>query len=201
MKELAANYQPVRNPETGRLNIDRTQTINFGKRPMGPSNKPAVAWSEMAKTEEGRAKLREWQRKSAAARSANMRHKALGYPPHVWRELQAKAQRKAKRLVKEMRVWLPYAECDAETDQKKRNRFANQAFSTLFEIMLLPGARENKLMAAKIILEFTLPKPSKRILVSPGADPIQFLTDLIEQEESEISDVEAEAYLAKIEAS
>jgi hypothetical protein len=193
--DIAKNYQPVLNNHTGRYNIDRSVSLGSGSRPMGPSNKPALRWAELGKTEEGRKKLREYQLKSAASRRKSIRYKALGYPPKLWKVIEANAAAKAKRLV-DILERRDIFEGNSPTDQE----YAKQALEILYQIMLLPGAKENRLKAAKTILEYTTPRPTRKIENTTSAeDVLNLLEDMAEAPECTITQKATEDYLMQIE--
>ena len=173
--EIAEIYTPVHNPNTGRLNINYEGLRTGSPRPAGPANKPAARLQEWSKTPDGREKLREMQRKSAAARSANAKHKPKGYPLDVWKKLKKDAVRRAERIVANLNVPItdPFQNSEIDTEA-----LVKQALQVAVEIMLLPVDKNLRISAAKLVLEYTQPKPPARSHLSVSQDPKAFLQKL-----------------------
>jgi hypothetical protein len=173
---VAKNYIPLRNPDTGRLNINRDAIRTGSPRPAGPANKQAAKMQEMAKTPEGRDKLREMQRKSAAARSANARHKPKGYPLAVWKEMKKEASKRAERITASLCQPMVNPVEDGNIDIAM---LSQQALQVAVEILLTPGDKSLRVSAAKLILEYTKQRPDRKCSLALDTDPEDFLKQLI----------------------
>lgn len=142
-----------------------------GKRPI---NRPKenCNFYKMYQTEEGRAKIAEWRKKQKETGVGRKKGQPDGIRWDEYKVVSEKAQAEAKEIVKVM----------AEKFNIE-NQYAKEALETAVTIMREPQSVDNKLKAAKLVLEYTKEKPSQKseVTVQRAED---FLAAILKAEES-----------------
>ena len=159
-KAWLKSYKPSINPKTNKPMAPRPE-----KRKANPDTH---YFSQLYKTEEGRAQSLEWQRKGGKVSSGT--GVPDGYTTEMMVDIRHQAQLRAKRMVKKL----------SETNDIK-SEYARQALETVAEIMQTPGSDSDRLKASRVLLEYTQSKPvaKSEIAVSQAED---FLASLVEDD-------------------
>lgn len=134
-----------------------------------PQRKPKRHYfSELMKTEEGRALRRQW---SAKARGKSGRPLGVpdGYRADTITPIRNKAKEEAKRIVEIM-----------SEKFEIEDEYAKAALETAVEIMRVPGESAQRVAAARLVLDFTKQKPVAKSEVTVTAE--DFLSSLAEED-------------------
>lgn len=131
-------------------------------------------FTELAKTEEGRALRKSWSLKPRK-RAGRPKGVPDGHTEETIKPLRDAAKLEAKKVATIM-----FKEAGREPDQ-----FSREALETAVEIMRVKGETRERLAAARLVLDFTKSKPASQQNVTIGKAE-QFLASLItDEEESE----------------
>jgi len=128
-------------------------------------------FAELMKTPEGRELRRQWSAK-AKGKSGRPRGVPDGYRKEMIKPIRDQAKKDAKRIVQIM------------TEKYNiEDQYAVEALETAVEIMRVPGETQQRVNAARLVLDFCKQKPVAKSEVTVTAE--DFLARLAEEDGSE----------------